>query len=269
MADPTFPTAALPSPLPTSAPRSSLPTSTPSSARRLVGALLSQLPDSSLTHTSQVASKINAAYPDTALFVKCDVSKEDEIEAAIATTVAKFGRIDYAINSAGIVVSGGTVTLIKDTPTADYERTQMIDTRGVFLCMKHQIRQMEKQAVPDRPRASRGVIVNLASKASLEGVAKFGSYCTAKHGVLGMSRVAAIECAPQNIRVVAMCPGLVKTPGHVEGAKEVDDFLLTTVPMGRFGVVDEITDGLTFLCSDMASFLTGTAFEIDGGCAAR
>jgi NAD(P)-dependent dehydrogenase (short-subunit alcohol dehydrogenase family) len=84
-----------------------------------------------------------------------------------------------------------------------------------------------------------------------------------------MSRVAAVECAPNQIRVVAMCPGLVKSPGHVEAAKEVDDFLLTTVPMGRFGVVEEITDGLIFLCSDMASFLTGNAFEIDGGCAAR
>lgn len=98
-----------------------------------------------------------------------------------------------------------------------------------------------------------------------------------------MTRVAAVgeyqplaaycsqrsETAKANIRVVAMCPGLIKTEGHVAAAKEVDDFLLSTVPMGRWGVPDEITDGLIFLCSDMASFLTGSAFEIDGGCAAR
>jgi NAD(P)-dependent dehydrogenase (short-subunit alcohol dehydrogenase family) len=90
------------------------------------------------------------------------------------------------------VVGGASVTSIQDTPISEYEKIQSVDARGVFLCMKYQLKVMTKQDVPTRKRASRGVIVNIASRASLEGVPKFGAYCTAKHGVLGMSRVAAV-----------------------------------------------------------------------------
>lgn len=98
------------------------------------------------------------------------MSNEEQVASAVEATVTRFGRLDYAINSAGLVVAGDAVELIKDTATSDYERTQSVDAKGIFLCMKYQIRQMLKQDVPNYPRASRGVIVNLASRASLEGV---------------------------------------------------------------------------------------------------
>lgn len=136
--------------------------------------------------------------------MRCDVSDEESIKSAVAETVSKYGRIDYAINSAGIVVGGKAVVPIKDFEIADYERIQTIDARGIFLCMKYQLRQMSKQEIPNRRRASRGVIVNLASRASLEGVPRFGAYCSAKHAVLGMTRVAAVENAKDKIRVRAL-----------------------------------------------------------------
>jgi len=243
-------------------------------------------------HPSQLAARINAAYPDHALAVKCDVSHMPDIQAAIQQTIAHFGRLDYAVNSAGLVVGGKTVTAIVDTDEASYDRIQSVDARGLFFCMREQLRVMKEQDVldPGSARSSRGVIVNMASRASLEGVAKFGAYCAAKHAVLGMTRVAAVEHAKDRIRVIAMCPGeftvcrvasrrlltwplparagLITTPGHVQAAKEVDDMLLAKVPMSRFGVPEEIVDGVTWLLSDMSSFMTGTSFEIDGGSAA-
>lgn len=118
----------------------------------------------------QLAATINEKYPERAVAIKIDVSNEEQVASAVKETVERFGRIDYAINSAGLVVAGDAVELIKDTPTSDYERTQSVDAKGIFLCMKYQIRQMLAQEIPDYPRASRGVIVNLASRASLEGV---------------------------------------------------------------------------------------------------
>lgn len=118
----------------------------------------------------QLAATINAKFPERAFAIRVDVSNEEDVSAAVEATVQRFGRLDYAINSAGLVVAGDAVELIKDTPTSDYERTQSVDGKGIFLCMKYQLRQMLKQDVPSYPRASRGVIVNLASRASLEGV---------------------------------------------------------------------------------------------------
>ncbi|KAM0747360.1 short chain dehydrogenase [Meredithblackwellia eburnea MCA 4105] len=225
--------------------------------------------DLNIKQGEELAARINSTYPDRALAIQMDVTKEADIIRAVDATVSKFGRLDYAINSAGIVVGGKAVTTITETDLESYRKIQSVDAEGVFFCMKYQLRAMLRQEpLSSSPRSSRGVIVNAASRASLEGVPKFGSYCTAKHAVLGMSRVAAVEHAKDRIRVIALCPGLIKTPGHVEAAKEVDDMLLAKVPAGRFGTVDEITDGVTWLCSDMASYMTGTTFEIDGGCAA-
>lgn len=157
----------------------------------------------------QLAARINATYPDHALALKCDVSHVPDIQSAIHRTVAHFGRLDYAVNSAGLVVGGHTVTAIADTDEASYDRIQAVDARGLFFCMREELKAMVKQEPlePGSARSSRGVIVNMASRASLEGVPKFGAYCAAKHAVLGMTRVAAVEHAKDKIRVIAMCPG--------------------------------------------------------------
>lgn len=118
----------------------------------------------------QLAATINEKHADRAFAIRVDVSNEEQVAAAVKATVERFGRLDYAVNSAGLVVAGDAVELIKDTATSDYERTQSVDAKGIFLCMKYQLRQMLTQDVPNYPRASRGVIVNLASRASLEGV---------------------------------------------------------------------------------------------------
>jgi NAD(P)-dependent dehydrogenase (short-subunit alcohol dehydrogenase family) len=132
---------------------------------------------------------INAKYPERAIAIRVDVSNEEQVAAAVQTTVEKFGRLDYAINSAGLVVAGDAVELIKDTPVSDYERTQSVDAKGIFICMKHQLKQMVQQDVPGYPRASRGVIVNLASRASLEGVVSISS----KQGVRSILLMTVIQ----------------------------------------------------------------------------
>lgn len=138
---------------------------------------------------------INAKYPERAFAIKVDVSNEEQVASAVKQTVDRFGRLDYAINSAGLVVAGDAVELIKDTATSDYERTQSVDAKGIFLCMKYQLRQMLAQEVPSYPRASRGVIVNLASRASLEGVV--GVLTISKQG-----RVLILGSSTAKIRIV-------------------------------------------------------------------
>ncbi|ORY90087.1 oxidoreductase UcpA [Leucosporidium creatinivorum] len=225
--------------------------------------------DINLTGAEKLAETVNAAYPGRALAIRTDVTSISDIKLAVQKTVEHFGRLDYAINSAGLVVGGKTVTSIPETDEEAYDKIQAVDARGVFFCMKHELQVMlNQEPLSTSPRSSRGVIINMASRASLEGVPKFGAYCSAKHAVLGMTRVAAVEHAKDRIRVVAVCPGLITTPGHVKAAKEVDDMLLAKVPMSRFGTVDELIDAITWLCSDMASYVTGSAFEVDGGCAA-
>lgn len=171
--------------------------------------LLSRAQSLSLALPSQLATRINATYPDRALALKCDVSHTHEIQVAVQQTISHFGRLDYAVNSAGLVVGGKTVSSIADTDEASYDRIQAIDARGLFFCMREQLKAMLRQEPldPASARSSRGVIVNMASRASLEGVPKFGAYCAAKHAVLGMTRVAAVEHAKDRIRVIAMCPG--------------------------------------------------------------
>jgi NAD(P)-dependent dehydrogenase (short-subunit alcohol dehydrogenase family) len=204
------------------------------------------------------------------LALRVDVTVWEEIEAAIEATVKHFGRIDVAINSAGVVV-GNKLRLVKDTLMSEYDLINDVDARGVYMCMKAQLTAMIKQDLKPgkggRP-SRRGCIVNISSRAGVEGVSKFGPYCSAKHAVVGMTKSAALDHADEGIRVNAILPGLIKTPGHTSVAKDVDDMLMAKLPMKRWGSPQECVDGIIYLCSDMSSFCTGTCLEVDGGCAA-
>ncbi|PWN88831.1 short chain dehydrogenase reductase family protein [Acaromyces ingoldii] len=226
--------------------------------------------DRNVQAAQEVAAALNRTRMDAAIAIAVDVSKQEEIEKGIAECIERFGRLDVALNAAGVVV-GKNLRLIKDMDMNDYDLINDIDARGVFLCMKAQLSAMVNQPLKPgrggRPER-RGAIVNISSRAGVEGVKKFGPYCAAKHAVIGMTKAAALEHAHEGIRVNAILPGLIKTPGHVATAKEVDDELIKRVPMQRWGSPQECVDGILYLASDMSSFCSGMTLDVDGGCAA-
>lgn len=192
------------------------------------------------------------------LAVRCDVSRVEDVKAALDKTVATFGRLDFAFNNAGIEPR-------KPAPTADYDLEEWnriidIDLRGVFLCMKYEIPLMLKQGG--------GAIVNTSSGAGVIGIKGSPAYTAAKHGVIGLTRAAALDYAAQNIRVNVVCPGYIDTPmmarftgGTDEGRAKV----ISEEPVGRMGTPEEIAGAVVWLCSDAAKFVIGSAMVIDGG----
>jgi NAD(P)-dependent dehydrogenase (short-subunit alcohol dehydrogenase family) len=193
-------------------------------------------------------------------FFKADVAREADCEALIGVAVNKWGRLDGAHNNAGI--SGQLVSVADDTEE-NWDRTLAVDLKGVWLCMKHEIRQMLKQGG--------GSIVNTASTAGLLGTVRMGAYAAAKHGVIGITKTAALEYARANIRVNAICPGVVGTPPILQWMEDADtrQRLLGQEPIGRAGKPEEIGNAVAWLFSDASSFVTGTAFPVDGGLTAQ
>jgi len=195
-----------------------------------------------------------------ALVVRCDVTRAENVKAALDKTIEAFGRLDFAFNNAGIEPR-------KPAPTAEYEEEEeewnrIIDTnlRGVFLCMKHEIPLILEQGG--------GAIVNTSSGAGVIGIKGSPAYTAAKHGVIGLTRAAALDYAAQNIRVNAVCPGYIDTPmmsrftgGTLEGRAKV----IAEEPVGRMGKPDEIAAAVIWLCSDAAAFMVGHAMMMDGG----
>lgn len=193
-----------------------------------------------------------------ALVLRCDVSRVEDVKAAMDKTGATFGRLDFAFNNAGIEPR-------KPAPTADYDLEEWdriidIDLRGVFLCMKYEVPLMLKHGG--------GAIVNTSSGAGVIGIKGSPAYTAAKHGVIGLTRAAALDYAAQNIRVNAVCPGYIETPmmtrftgGTAEGRAKV----ISEEPVGRMGTAEEIASAVVWLCSDMAKFVIGSAMVIDGG----
>src|SRR6184192_726415 len=193
-----------------------------------------------------------------ALAVKCNVTQTDDVKAALEKTAAAFGRLDFAFNNAGIEPR-------KPAPTADYDEEEWnriidIDLRGVFLCMKHEIPLMLKQGG--------GAIVNTSSGAGIVGIKGNPAYTAAKHGVIGLTRAAALDYAASNIRINAVCPGYIDTPmmtrftgGTAEGVSRV----VSEEPVGRMGQPEEIAATVVWLCSDAAAFVIGHAMVVDGG----
>jgi NAD(P)-dependent dehydrogenase (short-subunit alcohol dehydrogenase family) len=198
----------------------------------------------------------------TGSFVSADVSLSRQVEAMVARTVEAYGRLDCAFNNAGI--EGRIMTSTVDCSEENFDRTIAINLKGVWLCMKHEIPQMLKQGG--------GSIVNTASIAGLVGFPGGVAYNASKHGVVGLTRTAALEYAARNIRVNCVCPGVIRTP-MVERIIDTGGFseqeLNAGEPVGRMGKPEEIARGVVWLLSDAASFVTGHPMAIDGGWVAR
>jgi NAD(P)-dependent dehydrogenase (short-subunit alcohol dehydrogenase family) len=205
----------------------------------------------------QETIKLVRAAGSDGLFVKTDVSKAAEVDALIQKTVEKFGRLDIAFNNAGI--EGVWVPIINQSE-ADWDRTIDINLKGVWLCLKYEIRQMLKQG-------SGGAIVNMASIAGLIGSAGAAVYSASKHGVLGLTKTAALETARSGIRINAVCPAVIETPmaERIFGAPEAHQYALGFHPIGRFGRPEEVAEAVVWMCSDRASFMTGQSLVLDGG----
>ena len=194
----------------------------------------------------------------TVLAVQCDVADDAQVEAMVAQTVASFGRLDVAYNNAGVQ---NVLAETADSSRDDYDRVMSINLGGVWSCMKFELQQMRKQG--------NGAIVNCSSLGGLVGGPERGTYHAAKHGVLGLTKSAALEYASRGVRINAICPGLFWTPMAEQmaasGQSEALDALLKAVPMGRYGKPEEIADVVLWLCSDASSYVTGQSISVDGG----
>ncbi|MBB4910676.1 glucose 1-dehydrogenase [Actinophytocola algeriensis] len=196
-----------------------------------------------------------------ALAVPCDVTDEDQVTAMVDTTVATFGRLDATFNNAGIQVPPHDAA---DEPAEVYDRVNAVNARGIWTCMKHELRQMRSQGS--------GAIVNCSSLGGLVGIPGRAAYHASKHAVLGLTSSAALEYAPRGIRINAICPGTIDTPmvadmianGELDMAEA-----LANQPIGRLGRADEIAAAVLWLSSPAASFVIGVALPVDGGYVAR
>ena len=191
-----------------------------------------------------------------AIFLRCDVSDDASVKAAVDAAVAQFGRLDAAFNAAGI--DGSMPVPTADCPLDVWTRVLAVNLNGVFHCMRHQI--------PAMLATGGGALVNCASTAGIQGAPFLGAYCASKHGVVGVTRAAALEYAKQGVRINAVCPGMIQTPMTMsETMKDVCLTLAEQSPIGRIGQPEEIAGAVVFLAGDNASFVTGIDLGVDGG----
>lgn len=192
-----------------------------------------------------------------ATFVVCNVADYNAVKAAVQHCYDHFGRLDIGLNNAGI---GGPMASTREMELQDWDRVVAVNQSGVFYCMKEELAVMEKQGS--------GCIVNVSSIAGLRGLPRQIAYTASKHAVIGMTKTTALEYARYGIRVNAICPVFTNTPlvdqlfASVEG---IDQKLLRTIPMRRFGEVEDIVNAILWLCDPASSFVTGLALPIDGG----
>ncbi|MBP2170771.1 NAD(P)-dependent dehydrogenase (short-subunit alcohol dehydrogenase family) [Erwinia toletana] len=206
------------------------------------------------------AAELNAA-GYKASGIRCDVAKIDEVKAMVDQAVATFGRIDVAFNNAGVQSPVAETALAEPE---DYDFVMDVNLRGIWNCMKYELIQMKKQGS--------GAIVNNSSLGGLVGIAERGIYHASKHGVVGLTKSAGLEYAPQNIRVNAICPGIIETPmvsGMLESQPEAMAEMMKEVPIKRLGRAEEIADAVLWLCSPASSFIIGHALPVDGGYTVR
>jgi len=208
------------------------------------------------TEGKETSNLIRAAGGD-GLFVKSDVSKPSDVQSLVQKTVEKFGRLDIAFNNAGI--EGKWVPLIEQS-LEDWDAVIDINLKGTWLCLKYEIQQMLKQG-------GGGTIVNMSSVAGLMGAAGAGVYCASKHGVIGLTRTAALEYAAHGIRVNAVCPAVIETAmsDRAFADPEANKRVLALHPIGRFGKPMEVAEAVLWLCSSKSSFMTGHYIVLDGG----
>ncbi|WP_066732904.1 glucose 1-dehydrogenase [Cupriavidus sp. D384] len=214
------------------------------------------LADSNSEALAAAVSDLTAA-GHSVLPVTCDVSDEEQVSAMVQRTVSTFGRLDAAFNNAGIQVPPFDAA---DEPVANFDNVNAVNLRGVWACMKHELKQMRAQGG--------GAIVNCSSLGGLVGLPGRAAYHASKHGVIGLTRSAALEYAPRGVRINAICPGTFDTPmvssmlaDQAEAMKEI----LREQPIGRLGRVEEIADAVLWLCSSASTFVIGHALAIDGG----
>ena len=193
-----------------------------------------------------------------AIFVKTDVSNAAEVDALVNKTVDIYGSLDYACNNAGI---GGVPSLITDMSEEDWDCLVDVNLKGTWLCLKYELRAMLKQGG--------GAIVNIASVAGIVGFAGYASYCATKGGVIALTRAAAIEYAKEGIRINAVSPGAIETDMLATHSADVRNQLTAKHPIGRTGKPEEVAETVVWLCSDVASFVTGHNIMIDGGYSAQ
>ena len=194
-----------------------------------------------------------------AAFVETNVAKAGEVEAMIKRAVEAYGRLDFAFNNAGI--EGTTLVRTADYTEEAWDRVMDVNLKGVWLCMKYEIARMVEQGG--------GAIVNTSSIAGLAGSRLAGTaYAASKHGVIGLTKTAALEYAREGIRVNAVCPGIIDTPmldRGFRGDSETEKQLPVRQPIGRLGAPEEVAQAVIRLCSDEASLVTGLAMAVDGG----
>ena len=206
---------------------------------------------------NQETARMIEALGARALAVRCDVTRPEDVKAALDKGVEAFGRLDFAFNNAGVEQP---VTPAADLAEEEWDRIVDINLRGVFLCMKYEIPFMLKQGG--------GAIVNTSSGAGVKGIAGQAAYCAAKFGMIGLTRAAALDYAKSNIRVNAVCPGFVDTPmmqRFTGGTPQGRQMVASIEPVGRPAAPEEIAAAVVWLCSDAASFVIGHALVIDGG----
>jgi NAD(P)-dependent dehydrogenase (short-subunit alcohol dehydrogenase family) len=193
-----------------------------------------------------------------AIFVKTDVSKAADVEALVKKTVEKYGRVDTAFNNAGIE---GNWKNIVDQSEAEWDSVIDINLKGVWLCLKYQITQMLKQGTG-------GTIVNMSSVAGLMGTPAAAPYGASKHGVLALTKTAALECASKKIRVNAVCPAVIETDMAARlffVDQATTDYMRGQHPIGRFGTSRDISEAVLWLASERSAFMTGHHITLDGG----
>ncbi|MFT4518446.1 MAG: NAD(P)-dependent dehydrogenase (short-subunit alcohol dehydrogenase family) [Halioglobus sp.] len=196
------------------------------------------------------------------ILVEANVTKRADVEAMVSKTIEAYGQLDCAFNNAGI--EGSVGVSIDKADEDDWDRVIDINLKGVWLCLKYEIAQMLKQGS--------GTIVNTASIAGLVGGTFGAAYYASKHGVVGLSKAAAVECGKSGIRVNAVCPGVIQTEMAarlMDNNERVEKAITALHPLGRLGTADEVAETVVWLCSDSSSFVTGQAVAVDGGYVAQ